>query len=151
MASAGDGDTTSHPNKTDQAVSFEICFDRDNKRPRSAPPKRLSTHKKKAITKEEIDKKQQEAEERRKENEREMIDRIAQKREECRKLNENFQALLAQDAKLHGGMGTTDVPSLPREELVHKFRAVKRDYCKIATAISKTVSHQTVPVSSSKQ
>lgn len=69
-----------------------------------------------------------------------MIKRIVQRREECRKLNENFEILLAYDAKQKGLKGAENMPPLSRGELIQKFRAVNKDYSKIASTINRDSS-----------
>ena len=69
------------------------------------------------------------------EKEKEMLSRVLQSREEIQKLNKNVSALLEQDAKRQGTKGTRDIPSMSRQQLKETFRAVNKDYKRMANSI----------------
>ncbi|XP_070542868.1 uncharacterized protein [Ptychodera flava] len=117
-------------------MAFEVSFDDDHERPKSAVPKRLSKLMdkkdcKRQISSESLDAKQKQAEERRKELEKCRLERIHARQEDCRKLAQQVELLLDQDAKRHGVEGTENIKAMSKKEAARVIHNVAEDFSKL--------------------
>ncbi|XP_060071012.1 uncharacterized protein LOC132550927 [Ylistrum balloti] len=134
--------------ETDNCAAFTVDF---QTRPRSSKvPQRLvkymseQNHSSSKLSKDDLDKKQLDAEQRRKDYEKAKIDRIRECNEECHNIDAKVQILLAQDAKSHGLPGTEHIKAMSTRQAIMSIKSLAKDFSKLTPGID--YSESTTPV-----
>ncbi|OWF40403.1 uncharacterized protein LOC110463835 [Mizuhopecten yessoensis] len=83
------------------------------------------------ISKQELDRKQSEADQRRKDYEKAKLDRIRECSEECHKIDTKVQVLLAQDAKRQGLPGTEHIKAMSTRQALMSIKSLAKDFSKL--------------------
>ncbi|XP_033748175.1 uncharacterized protein LOC117333142 [Pecten maximus] len=125
--------------ETDSCSAFTVDF---QSRPRSSRvPQRLAKYMSNQddtnnkLSKDELDRKQFEAEQRRKDYEQAKLDRIRECNEECHNIDAKVQILLAQDAKRQGLPGTEQIKPMSTRQAIMSIKSLAKDFSKLTPQI----------------
>ncbi|KAK3588017.1 hypothetical protein CHS0354_014547 [Potamilus streckersoni] len=127
------------PKMTPNFTSFTVDFGQQNG---SRVPKRFQNQqcKPKITTMEDIEKKQRQAEARRKNHEEMKAETARVVREECAKINDKAMKLFEQDAKRQGLPGTEHIRPMTRKQASLAIREMSHDMNKLASGMNSNIS-----------
>ncbi|KAL3856911.1 hypothetical protein ACJMK2_011617 [Sinanodonta woodiana] len=121
------------------STSFTVDFGHQN---RGKVPKLFQNQqcKAKIITMEDIEKKQRQAEARRKNHEEMKAETARVVRDECAKINDRAMRLFEQDAKRQGLSGTEHIKPMTRKQASLAIREMSHDINKLALGMNSSIS-----------
>lgn len=116
-------------------TAFTVEFESRQRRVPQRLAKYMSRREDTRTSREELERKQMEAEQRRKDYEKAKLDRIRECNEECHKIDKKVQILLAQDAKRQGLPGTENIKPMSTRQAIMSIKSLANDFSKLAAGI----------------